>query len=157
MEEETANRRMKRTRTQTRVNEEQLHSSVNEEEREESSEDFEDSRARAKRSKALGGTSSAAARNAHQSLIDVVKGDRRQIPVVVKHWVEYYEKDPKAAMAGLLSMMFEACGAKYHIEEDFLDQNDVDDVVVALVNMAKKGEVEDYQTSKKEGLQELQR
>lgn len=38
---------------------------------------------------------------------DVVKGDRRQIPVVVKHWVEYYEKDPKAAMAGLLSMMFE--------------------------------------------------
>ncbi|KAL3368805.1 hypothetical protein AABB24_009562 [Solanum stoloniferum] len=148
---ETANRRTKRTRAQTRVNEEQLHSSVNEEEREESSEDFEDSRARAKRSKALGGTSSAAAaaRNAHQSLIDVVKGDRRQIPLVVKHWVEHYEKDPKAAMAGLLSMMFEACGAKYHIEEDFLDQTDVDDVVVALVNMAKRGEVEDYQTSKK--------
>lgn len=66
------NRVQKRTRTQTRVNEEQLHSSVNEEEREESSEDFEDSRARAKRSKALGGTSSAAARNAHQSLIGTI-------------------------------------------------------------------------------------
>lgn len=152
MVSETANRRMKRTRTQSRVNEEQLHSSVNEEEREESSEDFEDSRARAKRSKALGGTSSsaaAAARNAHQSLIDVVKGDRRRIPLVVKHWVEHYEKDLKAAMAGLLSMLFEACGANYHIEEDFLDQTDVDDVVVALVNMAKRGEVEDYQSSKK--------
>lgn len=119
MVSETANRRTKRTRAQTRINEEQLHSSVNEEEREESSEDFEDFRARPKRSKALGGTSSAAAaRNAHQSLIDVVKGDRRRIPLVVKHWVEHYEKDPKAAMAGLLSMMFE-------------------------------GEVEDYQTSKK--------
>lgn len=35
-------------------------------------------------------------------------------------------------------MVLQACGAKYHIEEDFLDQNDVDDVVVALVNMAKK-------------------
>lgn len=48
---------------------------MNEEEREESSEDFEDSRARAKRSKALGGTSSAAAaaaRNAHQSLIGTI-------------------------------------------------------------------------------------
>ncbi|XP_075102276.1 sister-chromatid cohesion protein 3-like isoform X1 [Nicotiana tabacum] len=151
MEEEpvvsgTANRRTKRTRVQTRVNEEK---NVNEEEREESSDDFEESRGRAKRSKAVGGTSAAASGNAHLSLIDVVKGDRRQIPLVVKHWVEHYEKNPKAAMAVLLSMMFEACGAKYHIEEDFLDQTDVDDVVVALVNMAKRGEVEDYQSSKK--------
>lgn len=38
---------------------------------------------------------------------DVVKGDRRRIPPVVKHWVEHYEKDLKAAMAGLLSMLFE--------------------------------------------------
>lgn len=35
-------------------------------------------------------------------------------------------------------MVLQACGAKYHIEEDFLDQTDVDDVVVALVNMAKR-------------------
>lgn len=35
-------------------------------------------------------------------------------------------------------MVLKACGAKYHIEEDFLDQTDVDDVVVALVNMAMK-------------------
>lgn len=35
-------------------------------------------------------------------------------------------------------LILQACGAKYHIEEDFLDQTDVDDVVVALVNMAKR-------------------
>lgn len=35
-------------------------------------------------------------------------------------------------------MVLQACGVKYHIEEDFLDQTDVDDVVVALVNMAKR-------------------
>lgn len=35
-------------------------------------------------------------------------------------------------------MVLQACGAKYHIGEDFLDQTDVDDVVVALVNMAKR-------------------
>lgn len=35
-------------------------------------------------------------------------------------------------------MVLQACGANYHIEEDFLDQTDVDDVVVALVNMAKR-------------------
>lgn len=34
-------------------------------------------------------------------------------------------------------MDLQACGAKYHFE-DFLDQTDVDDVVVALVNMAKR-------------------
>lgn len=32
----------------------------------------------------------------------------------------------------------QACGAKYHIREEFLDETDVDDVVVALVNLAKK-------------------
>lgn len=32
----------------------------------------------------------------------------------------------------------QACGAKYHIEGDFLDETDVDDVVVALVNLARR-------------------
>lgn len=32
----------------------------------------------------------------------------------------------------------QACGAKYHIQGDFLDETDVDDVVVALVNIARK-------------------
>ena len=31
----------------------------------------------------------------------------------------------------------QACGAKYHIREEFLDETDVDDVVVALVNLAR--------------------
>lgn len=32
----------------------------------------------------------------------------------------------------------QACGAKYRIQEEYLDETDVDDVVVALVNMARK-------------------
>lgn len=32
----------------------------------------------------------------------------------------------------------QACGAKYHIREEFLDETDVDDVVVALVSLARK-------------------
>lgn len=32
----------------------------------------------------------------------------------------------------------QACGAKYQIQEELLDETDVDDVVVALVNMARK-------------------
>lgn len=32
----------------------------------------------------------------------------------------------------------QACGAKYQLNEDFLDETDVDDVVVALVNLARK-------------------
>lgn len=34
--------------------------------------------------------------------------------------------------------MLQACGAKYQIQEEFLDETDVDDVVVTLVNMARK-------------------
>ncbi|KAG9157239.1 hypothetical protein Leryth_004904 [Lithospermum erythrorhizon] len=86
----------------------------------------------------------------HETLIEIIKGNGKQIPQVVKRWVELYEKDPRHAMAELLSMLFEACGAKYQIPEEVLDETDVDDVVVALVNMARTGEVEDYQNSKKE-------
>ena len=31
----------------------------------------------------------------------------------------------------------QACGTKYHNREEFLDETDVDDVVIALVNLAR--------------------
>ncbi|CAI0443482.1 unnamed protein product, partial [Linum tenue] len=52
-------------------------------------------------------------------------------------------------MAELLTMLFEACGAKYHIEKELVNETDVDDVVVALVNLARNGEVEDHQSLKR--------
>ncbi|KAF5175680.1 Cohesin subunit sa-3 [Thalictrum thalictroides] len=86
------------------------------------------------------------------SLIEVVKSNGKLISHVVKVWVEQYEKNPKPAMVELLMMLFEACGAKYCLNEDFLDETDVDDVVVALVELARKGEVEDYHSSKRKEL-----
>lgn len=38
---------------------------------------------------------------------EVVKGNGKRIPHVVKVWVERYEKDPKPALVELLSMLFE--------------------------------------------------
>lgn len=38
----------------------------------------------------------------------------------------------------MMCTILQACGAKYHIQEDLLDETDVDDVVVALVNLARK-------------------
>ncbi|KAL0419961.1 UNVERIFIED_CONTAM: Sister-chromatid cohesion protein 3 [Sesamum radiatum] len=106
-----------------------------EEEREESSDEFQESRRKIKRNKATE---------------EVIKGDGKDIPDVVKRWVEQYERNQKSAMSGLLSMLFEACGAKYRLHEEDVDETDVDDVVVALVNMARRGEVEDYQSSKRD-------
>uniref|UniRef100_A0A7N0T5J0 SCD domain-containing protein n=1 Tax=Kalanchoe fedtschenkoi TaxID=63787 RepID=A0A7N0T5J0_KALFE len=71
-------------------------------------------------------------------LIEVVKGNGKLIPDVVKVWADKYEKDPKAAMVELLVMLFEACGAKYHLDEEFLDKTSVDDVVFELVTLAGK-------------------
>lgn len=34
--------------------------------------------------------------------------------------------------------IMQACGAKYQILEEMLDETGVDDVVIALVNMARK-------------------
>ncbi|KAK7337377.1 hypothetical protein VNO77_17946 [Canavalia gladiata] len=118
-------------------------------ERESSPDDFEEHRAKSKRTLASEGTSSVAPKPSDQTLIEVIKGNGRLIPHVVKLWVERYEHDPKPAMVELLTMLFEACGAKYYDKSDLLDETDVDDVVVALVNCAKRGEVEDYQNSKK--------
>ncbi|XP_027352441.1 sister-chromatid cohesion protein 3 isoform X2 [Abrus precatorius] len=118
-------------------------------ERESSPDDFDEPRAKSKRSRVSEGTSSVAHKLSDQTLIEVVKGNGKLIPHVVKFWVERYEKDPKPSMVELLTMLFEACGAKYYDKSDLLDEVDVDDVVVALVNCAKRGEVEDYQNSKK--------
>lgn len=40
--------------------------------------------------------------------------------------------------ATILYYHVQACGAKYHLQEEDLDETDVDDVVVALVNMARR-------------------
>ncbi|KAL2345358.1 hypothetical protein Fmac_006643 [Flemingia macrophylla] len=101
------------------------------------------------RSRPSEGTSTVAYDVSDQTLIEAIKGNGKSIPQVVKLWVERYEGDPKTAMVDLLTMLFEACGAKYCDKSDLVDETDVDDVVVALVNCAKRGEVEDYQNSKK--------
>ncbi|KAK4747258.1 hypothetical protein SAY87_026295 [Trapa incisa] len=106
---------------------------------------FQELRPQAKRSR----TAEASARLVEPSLIDVIKGNGKLITQTVKLWVERYETDSKSAMVELLTMLFAACGAKYYIKEENLDETDVDDVVVALVSLAKQGEVEDYQSSKK--------
>ncbi|XP_042517338.1 sister-chromatid cohesion protein 3 [Macadamia integrifolia] len=113
-------------------------------------EDFEVAGPKTKKRRASGGTSGSV--KADQSLIEVVKGNGKVIPQAVKHWVERYESDPKPAMVELMMMLFEACGAKYQLREDFLDETDVDDVVVALVNLARRGEIEDFHSSKQKEL-----
>nr|GEV69096.1 sister-chromatid cohesion protein 3 [Tanacetum cinerariifolium] len=67
----------------------------------------------------------------------------------IRRLVEQYEKDSKPAMVELLTMLFEACGAKFGIQGDILDETNTDDVVVALVNMAAQCPTEDFQSSKK--------
>nr|GFB78863.1 hypothetical protein [Tanacetum cinerariifolium] len=49
-------------------------------------------------------------------------------------------------MVELLTMLFEACGAKFSIQGDLLDETNTDDVVVALVNMAAQ-DCPDYEVS----------
>ncbi|KAG4120112.1 hypothetical protein ERO13_D11G123600v2 [Gossypium hirsutum] len=117
-------------------------------EREGSPDDFEEIRPKTKRPRPAEGTSDVPNRS-EERLIEVIKGNGKHISQAVKQWVERYEKNPKPAMVELLMMLFEACGAKYYIREEYLDETDVDDVVVALVNLARKGEIEDYQGSKK--------
>ncbi|KAJ9543200.1 hypothetical protein OSB04_022907 [Centaurea solstitialis] len=120
---------------------------------EESGDEFDERRRKPNRNRTAEGASYApAAKGVDQSLIEVVKRNGKLIPQVVKSWVEQYEKDPKPAMVELLTMLFEACGAKYSIQGELLDETNVDDVVVALVNLAAEGKIEDYQSSKKKEL-----
>ncbi|KAJ9187713.1 hypothetical protein P3X46_003137 [Hevea brasiliensis] len=139
---ETSRARPKRGRPRIQ-NQETSDEGPNQAEIEASPDNFSEVRPKAKRSRPL------EEQKSDQSLIEVIKGNGKQIPHVVKLWVEHYEKDPKPAMVELLTMLFEACGAKFYIKEELLDETDVDDVVVALVNLARKGEVEDYQSSKR--------
>ncbi|XP_019425716.1 PREDICTED: sister-chromatid cohesion protein 3 isoform X4 [Lupinus angustifolius] len=122
------------------------------EHRESSPEEFDEApRPKSKRGRFKEGTSTTAdaAQNASDlTLIEVIKGNGKLIPHAVKLWVERYEKEPKPAMGELLTMLFQACGAKDY-KCDLVDEADVDDVVVAVVNCAKNGEVDDYHNSKK--------
>ncbi|KAK6940896.1 STAG protein, partial [Dillenia turbinata] len=161
---ETSIRRSKRARAQTgapngsggdnqnqdRTSDASDRQSPNGAEQEESFDDFDDIPPKSKKTRVSNATASA--RKSDQSLIDIIKSNGKAIPQVVKHWVEQYEKSPELAMVELLMMLFEACGAKYNIKGELLDEADVDDVVVALVNIARKGEVEDYLTSKRKEL-----
>ncbi|KAL2894271.1 Sister-chromatid cohesion protein 3 [Bienertia sinuspersici] len=146
---EASVRRSKRARA-VKLNPEQ---SPNDLDKEDSVDDFEEVRPKIKRSRAA--DASASVKFDQISLIDAIKGSRKNIPSVVKVWVERYEKDPKPAILDLLSMLFESCGAKYHIEGDPFEETDVDNVVLALVNLARKGEVEDYQSSKRKDFNNL--
>ncbi|RHN78810.1 hypothetical protein MtrunA17_Chr1g0169991 [Medicago truncatula] len=59
-------------------------------------------------------------------------------------------------MVELLTMLFEVCGAKFHDKRVLMHEINVNDVVVALVNYAKKsGEVECYQNSIKSEFKSL--
>lgn len=44
---------------------------------------------------------------------EIIKGNGKQIPQLVKHWVERYEKDPKPATVELLTMLFEVIGVVF--------------------------------------------
>ncbi|KAE9585307.1 hypothetical protein Lalb_Chr25g0287581 [Lupinus albus] len=110
----------------------------------------EQTRPKSKRSRFQQGTSSVAQQASDLTLIEAIKGNGKLIPHVAKLWVERYEMEPKPAMDELLTMLFQACGAKNYNKGDLVDETDVDDVVVTLVNCAIRGEVEDYHNSKKE-------
>ncbi|OMO64970.1 stromal antigen [Corchorus olitorius] len=86
--------------------------------------------------------------NQSLSLIEVIEGDGKHITETVRRWVDWYEKEPKPAMSQLLSMLIQACGAKCEIKEEFFDEANVEDVVVALVDLARNGEVEEHHSFK---------
>lgn len=149
---EASIRRSKRTRA-WKLNFEPAEGSPNDPDRDDFFEDFEEIRPKVKRNRAA--EASTSLKFDQISLIEAVKGSRKNIPPVVKIWVEHYEKDPKPATLDLLTMLFESCGAKYRIEGDPFEETDVDNVVLALVNLARKGEVEDYQSSKRKDFNNL--
>ncbi|XP_042433098.1 sister-chromatid cohesion protein 3-like [Zingiber officinale] len=109
---------------------------------------FDDHAPKAKRKAAI----RAAGWKEDQSLIDVIKHNGRVINHAVKKWIERYELDPKPATIEILMLLFEACGAKYKLEVASFEETNVDDVVVSLVELAKKGEIEDNFNSKQKEL-----
>uniref|UniRef100_A0A0E0HAK8 Cohesin subunit SA-3 n=1 Tax=Oryza nivara TaxID=4536 RepID=A0A0E0HAK8_ORYNI len=96
-------------------------------------------------------SAAAAAALEDQTLIDIIKHNGRLISHAVKKLVEDYESDPKSVMFQILAMLFEACGARHNFYADYLYEADVDGVVFSLVELAKKGMVEDnYNTKQKD-------
>lgn len=99
-------------------------------------------------------------------LADIIKHNGRLISHAVKRLVEDYESKKNSVTFQILTMIFEvlalviiififlglpspaalvdkpllwqACGAKHEIYPDYLRESDVDDVVVSLVDLAKK-------------------
>ncbi|CAL4982923.1 unnamed protein product [Urochloa decumbens] len=97
-------------------------------------------------------SAAAAASLEDQPLIDIIKHNGRLISHAVKKLVEDYESNEKSVTFQILSMLFEACGAKHEIYPDYLHESDVDEIVVFLVDLARKGLVEDNYSSKQKDL-----
>ncbi|KAG2559025.1 hypothetical protein PVAP13_8NG075300 [Panicum virgatum] len=87
-----------------------------------------------------------------QPLIDIIKHNGRLISHAVKKLVEDYESNKNSVMFQILAMLFEACGAKHEIYPDYLRESDVDDIVLSLVDLARKGLVEDNYSTKQKDL-----
>ncbi|KAG8067397.1 hypothetical protein GUJ93_ZPchr0005g15585 [Zizania palustris] len=107
-------------------------------------------RPQSKRKRAASAVAAAALED--QSLIDIIKHNGRLISLAVKKLVEDYESKPKSVMFQILAMLFEACGARHEFYADYLDEADVDNVVFSLVELARKGMVEDNYSSKHKDL-----
>ncbi|KQJ87493.1 hypothetical protein BRADI_4g11510v3 [Brachypodium distachyon] len=119
----------------------------------EEGEDYEEGLQAPARSKRKREASAAAAAALEDlTLIDIVKHNGRMISHAVKRLVEDYESKPKSVIFQILAMFFEACGARHDIYENDLDEADVDDTVFKLVELSRKGLVEDNYNSKQKGL-----
>uniref|UniRef100_A0ACD5WVP7 Uncharacterized protein n=1 Tax=Avena sativa TaxID=4498 RepID=A0ACD5WVP7_AVESA len=124
------------------------------EEFEEEEEDYaEAERLAPQRSKRKREASAAAAAAVEDlTLIDIVKHNGRLISHAVKRLLENYESDPKSVLFQILTVLFEACGARHEINAKDLDQADVDDIVFKLVDLSKQGLVDDNYNSKRKDL-----
>ncbi|KAM0836480.1 hypothetical protein ACQ4PT_062295 [Festuca glaucescens] len=78
--------------------------------------------------------------------------DLRLISHAVKRLVEDYESDPKSVIFQILTMLFEASGAKHDIAAKDLDMADLDDIVLKLVDLSRNGLVQDKYNSKRKDL-----
>lgn len=116
---------------------------------EDASDDFEDFTPKAKRKR---GVNTRYLGLEDYSLIDIIKSNVKLIPHAVKQLAAKYESDANSVLADILMMLFEACGAKYKINAASVNEMEVDDVVVNLVELAKKGEIEDIHNSKQKEL-----
>ncbi|CAK9317879.1 unnamed protein product [Citrullus colocynthis] len=85
----------------------------------------------------LEGSSSTAHEVSDQTLIEVIKGNGKLVPQVVKIWVERWFSSGQCCLR-----QFKACGTKYHIKGDLLEEIDVDDVVAPVVSVLSFGKIE---------------